>query len=854
MTSSNKHKTATPIAPIDFVIITALEEERVAMLSKLRGYKKLDKKSDDIYTYYYAEVKSQRNDGAIYQVIVGCPINMGPINATALSVTLVKRWNPQFVLLVGIACGVKGEVNYGDVMIATQVADYTLAKQINGKREVRWDVFPSGSSLLDSANNIDSKWVNQIRQSRPSLGNVAKVKGVIASGGDVISDDEVIKSYSDSWPKLIGIEMESGGVAAGVHQTPERPEFLMIKSVSDFGKDKHEPEVKPWRNYACHASAAFALGLIKSGPFQSSILIKESSKKLKEEDERKEAAERRWQYIQSHPITNIEILFFLKLPVGYDWLISLFDDIHIFFSREKSNLKLSHVLKKSPEPNRKEYDRKSNMPNSSFWEIYEHEEGYWCKRINPVGRSFNLVAGFDASIPWSFINIPEIISLQDLATCDEIGISFPPQIFQAGIEEIILRINGETYSFSIYISDNKSLEFYHKMVNTFFSMGIKGGEPINFAMGFQGVQLLEMFHKQMMPGYKRACKKEEFMMGQSSPKGNAISFYPSMPKGFHTSKESEEFSFTITGPKEIDYENIEKDLQKNIATKKNELDNYLKLASLYSIQGRFQDVIKLLTTTNFIKPNSDLHGILASAYANLGRYKEALAEFKNAESLTPDNPDVQSSLGLCFEELGEHETALEHFTNAVSLEPSNSSYQYNLAKALAMLNRTSEAITHARNAVNLAPDEVENVITLGVLLQADGQDDEALSFLEKSVQIDSKSARAYRYYAKILVHKGEVEKAIENFEHSIKLKKDVDCYADLGQLLCYINRWSEAESVIQEGLLIDSNHYSLLVYLGVAKANQGNLEEAKKLLEKAHEIDPKDKTAIEILEQVTSHL
>lgn len=855
MPKKDESKTITPNVPIDFVIITALDEERDAMLSKLRGYKKLDKQSEDIYTYYYAEVKSQRKDKSVYKIILASPLNMGPLNATALSVTLVKKWKPQYVLLVGIACGVKGEVNYGDVMIATQVADYTLAKQVNGMRKVRWEVSPSGPSLLDSANHIDPKWINQIGQPRPTSGDVAKVKGVIASGGDVISDDEVINAYSESWPKLIGIEMESGGVAAGVHQTTDRPEFLMIKGVSDFGKDKHDPMVKPWRNYACHAAVAFTLGLIKSGPFQSSLLLKEESKSSKKEDEQKEAAERHWQYLQNHPITNIEILFFLKSPVGYKWFTDLFGDIYILFSREMKSISLREVLKESPEPNTKERDRKSNMPSSSFWEIYEHEEGFWCKRLNPDRRSFELVAGFDTTIPWGFLKTPEIINLQDLATCNDVGISFPPQVFQAGIEEIIFRIEGETYSFSVYISDEIPLAFYHEMASTFHSMDVKGDVPMNFSMRFQGLQLLDMFHKQMMPGYKRVSKKEGFMMGQSGPNGNSISFYPSMPKGFPKTKESTEYSFTINAPNEVDYKKIEKELKNKIANTKNKLDSYIKLSGLYSIQGRFQDVIKLLTAIdNQTKSNSDLYGILGNAYANLGRFNEALTEFNKAEKLAPNDPKVQFHFGLCLHGLGKDEDAIVHFKNATQLEPTNAIYFIELSRALGRLNRITDAIVPARKAVSLNPKSVENVIMLGILLNFDEQISEALTVLENATKVEPESARAYRFYATVLAKNGELEKANENFEHAIELKKEVDCYADWGRVLCDSGNWTKAETVIQDGLLIDPNHVDLLIYSGVAKANQCNFDEAIEQLEKANSLAPQDKTAIGLIEQVKSKM
>jgi len=175
-------------------------------------------------------------------------INMGPTDAATRAALIVKRWNPSYVLLVGIACGIEGETDHGDILIANQVADYTLGKQQEGRRKVRWTVTPGGASLLDSAINLSKKWQRRIGVPRPGLGAPRTRKGVVASGGDVIADDRIIAAYSEDWPKLVGIEMEAGGIATALQQTAERPEFLMIKGVSDFGKDKHDADVVPWRS------------------------------------------------------------------------------------------------------------------------------------------------------------------------------------------------------------------------------------------------------------------------------------------------------------------------------------------------------------------------------------------------------------------------------------------------------------------------------------------------------------------------------------------------------------------------------------------------------------------------------
>ena len=71
----------TPTAPIDFLIFAPLEEERDAVLSKLPGYQKLDGDGTDVHVYYAAEVATNRQDKAVYRVIVTSPKDMGTVHA-----------------------------------------------------------------------------------------------------------------------------------------------------------------------------------------------------------------------------------------------------------------------------------------------------------------------------------------------------------------------------------------------------------------------------------------------------------------------------------------------------------------------------------------------------------------------------------------------------------------------------------------------------------------------------------------------------------------------------------------------------------------------------------------------------
>jgi nucleoside phosphorylase len=255
--------------PVDFVIFVPLEEERDAVLSKLPGHRKLDSDGTDVHVYFEAEIATRRQDKAVYRVIVVSPSGMGPIHAAVTASALATRWRPEHVIVVGIAGGLKDEIALGDVMVARSVADYTVGKvQEDGSREERWESYPADAALLNAANAFGHGWHDLVTTARPEGTDVAvRHAGVIASGGDVIASKDLIAAYRKDMPKLIGVEMEGGGVATALHSAKLRPRFLMIRGTSDLADgDGNATMKKKWRAYARDVAAAYAVGLLRDGP------------------------------------------------------------------------------------------------------------------------------------------------------------------------------------------------------------------------------------------------------------------------------------------------------------------------------------------------------------------------------------------------------------------------------------------------------------------------------------------------------------------------------------------------------------------------------------------------------------
>jgi nucleoside phosphorylase len=117
-------------APVDFALLTVLEEERDALLSHLPGARALSKEEGDVATAYAAELPTARADEAVYRVVFASLGAMGPVAAAARAAAIAHRFQPRRVLLVGIVGGVSGEAELGDVLEVRRREDQHLARAV----------------------------------------------------------------------------------------------------------------------------------------------------------------------------------------------------------------------------------------------------------------------------------------------------------------------------------------------------------------------------------------------------------------------------------------------------------------------------------------------------------------------------------------------------------------------------------------------------------------------------------------------------------------------------------------------------------------------------------------------------
>ncbi len=277
-------------------------------------------------------------------------------------------------------------------------------------------------------------------------------------------------------------------------------------------------------------------------------------------------------------------------------------------------------------------------------------------------------------------------------------------------------------------------------------------------------------------------------------------------------------------------------------------------------QGKLRDAIGHFKAEQELEPTSTLFHEMGRAYAKLGEPDSARQAYEQAIALDSSNATAYMWLGQLYEELGELDQALVVSRAGLRLKPDNLDYkyligsllfrtehveeaasylepvarqrpwhhgaQYNIGQVLMRLGREEEAqryfvradsaqqltqqINEARQAVDMKPDSLDYWVNLGVLLRRAGQMDRAIEAYQVAVSLEPWNLYLQNNLAILVQETGNVEEAIRRYR------------AILGA---------------------DSTLTDVWINLGVAYANSGYNDEARKAWQNALKYEPGHRTA-----------
>lgn len=257
----------------DVAIITAVPVEREAVMRLSDTWEKEEVQGDS--TIYY-KTEWEKN-GEKVKVVMTSLTQMGMVAAATITSKIIYNFVPRYIIMPGIAGGVKSEYEFGDIIIPKEVKDYSSGKYSTPEGEEEQSkenplkfFIPSAASIStnfdiinkvsdgfsDVLDGIYKKWPQHSQYRQPQIRT-----GYMASGDSVVQNAAVIDMMiKNHLRQADGLDMETYGMYYAAQQAMlPKPIPICTKAISDFAnKEKNDEH----QSYAAYTSANFTKLLI----------------------------------------------------------------------------------------------------------------------------------------------------------------------------------------------------------------------------------------------------------------------------------------------------------------------------------------------------------------------------------------------------------------------------------------------------------------------------------------------------------------------------------------------------------------------------------------------------------------
>jgi len=229
-----------------------------------------------------------------------------------------------------------------------------------------------------------------------------------------------------------------------------------------------------------------------------------------------------------------------------------------------------------------------------------------------------------------------------------------------------------------------------------------------------------------------------------------------------------------------------------------------------------------VTTGNFVA-----YGNLGSDLADQGKLAEAIAEYRAAVQIRPDDAELRDNLGIALAKQGRIEEAVAEYTAALRIDPNCAEAHNSMGLALAAQGRLAEAIAEYQAASRIDPDLAEPHSNLGTAFAQQGNVDEAAAEYAQALQINPYYAEAHFNLANLLVGQGRIPEAEMEYKAALRINPDyAEAHNNLGNLLSSQGQLEDAIAEYRASLRVKPDNAEAHCNLGVALANAGAMAEA----------------------------
>lgn len=203
----------------------------------------------------------------------------------------------------------------------------------------------------------------------------------------------------------------------------------------------------------------------------------------------------------------------------------------------------------------------------------------------------------------------------------------------------------------------------------------------------------------------------------------------------------------------------------------------LALATLHLVRGSDPKVRRFLASElRALGPKDEgvrnrwawILRVRGDAFLTTGDYERAIATYRKAQELKPEDPAVWRSLGVAYTRLRDFITAAEQFRRSLEFQPRQPQVLVELGFSLMQQGALDSAMAAYRQAIAINPWEPAAFANLGIAYLRSGALRPAVQALEKAVELNPGLADAHFALASAYAQLGERARAEATLEQGLE--------------------------------------------------------------------------------------
>ena len=274
-----------------------------------------------------------------------------------------------------------------------------------------------------------------------------------------------------------------------------------------------------------------------------------------------------------------------------------------------------------------------------------------------------------------------------------------------------------------------------------------------------------------------------------------------------------------------------------------EFERATQLHQAGDLQGAVRAYLAILNTN---PARVDVRSNLGAAYAALGRYEEAIEQYKRALIIDSANHAIRFNLAMAYYKAAwfkEAATELERFIAAAPNNPATANARLVLADCHVRLGEYKKVIESLSPLADADPENRTVAYLLGSALIGDAQLDKGQAIIDRLFRHDD-SAEAHLLMSSILLLADDAQTALKEVQRAIELNAKLPAVqAWYGRVLMRLGDTERAKAAFKTELASNANDFDSNLYLGVLLRQDKQLEEARTHLERAIQLRPREQYA-----------